>query len=310
MKKLQKINKKLKSTFSDIKPYISEVNRFISKNEYCKLIRLDKPTGTHLALLPALWAIGFAATSFWQILFYSIVFYFTATAVRGAGCIINDLWDIEYDKKVTRTKNRPLASGAISKFEALKFLVLLSIFPLIVLVLLPKYSIITGFIAVIMIIIYPLMKRRTYFPQIFLGLTFNLGVLIAWFAIDPRLSITPFALYIAAAIWTISYDTIYGHQDIKDDLKVGIKSLSIYLGDRTPEICWKLYLATSVLILIVGLTSYMNILFYLISALGVYQLYWQTETLDINDPKDCAAKFKSNVIFGLIIFAAILIGRI
>lgn len=310
MKKLQKINNEIKSFFKLFGSKASQFDKFVSSNEYAKLIRLDKPIGTHLALFPALWALGFASDSFLQIFFLSVVFYFTATAVRGAGCIINDLWDIDFDKMVARTKNRPLAAGKLKRYDALKFLVLLLIFPFIVLVFLPKHSVITGIVTIIMAAIYPAMKRYTDFPQVFLGFTFALGSLIAWFAIDPKLSLNPFIVYISAVLWIIAFDTIYGHQDIKDDLRIGVRSMSIYLGDRTPEICWRLYLSSSILILIMGLITHMNILFYLIAALGIYQLYWQTETVDLNNPKDCGDKFRSNTIYGLIILAAILIGKI
>lgn len=286
-----------------------KAKEFIKTNPYSRLGRFDKPTGIYLVLLPALWAVGFASNTILQMLFYFIVISLGAVVVRAAGCIVNDLWDIEFDKKIERTKSRPLANGELSKMDALQMLAALSVLSLLVLLTLPKISIIFGIIAVIPIVVYPYIKRISFYPQVFLGLVFNLGVFIGWFAVSPEVTLMSIVLYFGAVFWTIGYDTVYAHQDIKDDIKAGVKSMAILLGDKTLEIVWRLYQAVGLLLFLTGINMHMNIFYYLIGAFGVYHLYWQTETLDINNPKDCADKFKSNVHFGLIILCAIIIGK-
>jgi 4-hydroxybenzoate polyprenyltransferase len=309
MKKRPKIDFSKLSMPKELVKKVEVIKDFIRTNPYSRLARFDKPAGIYLVLLPALWAVAFAAHNIWSMLFYFFVMTLGAIVVRGAGCIINDLWDIEIDKKVTRTKSRPLASGELRKIDAYQMLAALGVLSLMVLLTLPKLSIFFGLLAIIPIIIYPTMKRYNYYPQVFLGMVFNMGVFIAWFAVDPQITLMPFILYAAAAIWTVCYDTIYAHQDIKDDKKAGVKSLAILLGDRTVEVVWKMYQVLALILFIVGLNMHMGILFYLIAAFGAYHLYWQTETLDIKDPKSCAEKFNSNVHFGMIILAAIVIGR-
>ncbi len=291
-------------------PQIRQVDKWIKTSPYSRLMRLDKPVGIYLVLLPALWAIAFAADNTFWMLWLFLVFTAGAIVIRGAGCILNDLADIEFDKKVARTKSRPLAGGELSKKEAYKLLFLLLGVGFVLLITLPFKIIILGLLSIIPIAAYPYFKRFTFYPQVVLGLVFNLGVFMGWYSADYKPSIVPFILYAACVFWTIAYDTIYAHQDKEDDLAAGVMSLAIKLGVDTKKVIWKLYLITIVLLAITGMNSHMNFMFYLATAVGAYHLYWQVETLDINNPKDCHNKFKSNVQFAVIILVGILVGRV
>ena len=286
-------------------------SKFIKNSPYSQLMRLDKPTGYLLTMLPAWWIIAFAADSLFIMLCYFIIFGIGAVIVRGAGCVINDLIDRKIDKKVKRTKSRPIASGKIEVKDAIKFLCLLLVLAAVLLLFLPPAAIKICLFAIIPIAIYPLVKRYSYYPQVFLGVTFNLSVLIAWFTMQPQqANIVGVVVYIATILWTIGFDTIYAHQDKKDDIKVGVKSTALKFGAKSPEIVWNLYKLSVILIGIAALNFHMNFLFYIIFTLGIYTLYWQTENVDINDPDDCLSKFKSNVDYGWIVLIAILIGKI
>jgi 4-hydroxybenzoate polyprenyl transferase len=273
-------------------------------------MRLDKPIGIYLTLLPALWAIAFAADNIFQLIWLFIVFCLGAIVIRGAGCILNDIADKELDKKVERTKTRPLASEELTVSEAYKFLFLLLGVGFLLLLTLPTPVIFIGLFSIFPIAAYPYFKRFTYYPQVALGFVFNLGVFMGWYSADPRVSVVPFVLYLASLLWTVGYDTIYGLQDKKDDSNAGIKSMSLLFGEATPKLVWRLYLAALLLIAITGLNAHMNLLFYVFLLAGGYQLYWQTETLKVNSPNDCLNKFKSNAQFGLILLIGILVGRI
>lgn len=280
------------------------------KHKYARLIRLDKPVGIYLALFPALWAVALAAKSWWMVVAYSLVMFMGAITARSAGCIINDLFDKNIDAKVARTKLRPLASGEVTRREAYVLLAVCGLVSLMLLLTLPRLSIYFGLIAIPMIIIYPLLKRISYYPQVFLGFVFNLGVFIGWFAVSPKFSYQAIMLYAASVLWTIGYDTIYGHQDRLDDEAQGMKSLSIKLGEKTPDVIWNLYKTMIVFILIAAMGRGVNLLFYVIIAFTTYYLYWQTSTLDIHNPKDCGDKFRSNVHIGLMIWIGALLGKI
>lgn len=280
------------------------------KHKYARLIRLDKPVGIYLALFPALWAVALAAKSWWMVVAYSLIMFAGAITARSAGCIINDLFDKNIDAKVARTKLRPLASGEVTRREAYVLLAVCGLVSLMLLLTLPRLSIYFGLIAIPMIIIYPLLKRISYYPQVFLGFVFNLGVFIGWFAVSPKFSYQAIMLYAASVLWTIGYDTIYGHQDRLDDEAQGMKSLSIKLGEKTPDVVWNLYKTMIVFILIAAMGRGVNLLFYVIIAFTTYYLYWQTSTLDIHNPKDCGDKFRSNVHIGLMIWIGALLGKI
>ena len=202
---------------------------------YLKLSRLHSPTGIFLLLLPCFYAIALAVKvlpdpDYYLLAKMLLLFVLGAVLMRTAGCVINDLLDAKFDAKVARTKNRPIAVGLISKTEALFFLSFLLLFSLIVLVQFNFATIITGIFAFFLVLLYPLSKRITYFPQIILGFTFNLGVFMASFAILEELSESMIVLFLICLIWTIIYDTIYAFQDLQDDLKIGTKSTAIAFG--------------------------------------------------------------------------------
>lgn len=297
----------VKSLYTPIMQYIAS-KRYLP---YLHIIRLDKPIGIILCLLPALWAVGLASHSFPMMIFYFFVMTIGAILARSAGCIINDIFDRDFDLRVTRTKSRPLASGAITLKQSLIQLAIIGGLAIALLFSLNKVAIITGLIFIPLIALYPLVKRHSYFPQVFLGLTFgSAGALIGWFAISPTISYTPILLYIAAALWTIGFDTIYAHQDKIDDVRIGVKSLALYLGDRTKSAVWMMYQFMMILMVIVGLQSHMNLIYYGCLAFAAYQLYWQSSTVNLDDPEDCAFKFKSNAVTGLIILLGIILGHI
>lgn len=288
---------------------LNKYNSIIS-HKYSRLMRLDRPIPIALAVSPALWAVAFASKSWAQIIIYSIIVILGAIVARSAGCILNDIADRHLDSKVERTKNRPLASGEISLKEAYIILAILGTIGIGMLATLPLIALVVGILFIPLIAIYPYMKRVTYYPQVFLGFVYPAGAIIGWLAVSPKFSVIQASLYIASILWVVGFDTIYGHQDKADDEKIGIKSLSIKLGDKTQSVVWSLYRIMMIFIAVIGLNCHMNFLFYGVMALALYYLYWQTATLDINNPADCKEKFESNLHIGLIIWVGILIGRL
>lgn len=292
-----------------VKSFLALKNRVLS-HKYSRLMRLDKPVGFILALLPALWTLCFATNDLWIIFKFSILFFIGAVAARSAGCIINDIYDKDYDAKVERTKNRPLASGEVTVNEALKVMVVNALIALLVLVLLPISAVKSGVIIGLMILIYPLLKRYTFYPQVFLGFVFNGGVWIAWFSVNETFTLVPLLTYLGAVAWTIGYDTIYGLQDIKDDKKIGVKSLSQLTAEETPEFAWKMYMITGFSLAFSGFLSNLHYIYIIAMGLATYLLYWQTKTLDVSNSIDAGYKFRSNVRIGYIILVGAFLGRL
>lgn len=224
---------------------------------YAVLMRLDRPIGWWLLLLPAWWAIILSRTPFdgesWHMM---VLFLVGAIVMRGAGCVINDIWDRNLDMKVERTKTRPIASGVISLRQAICFTMILSIIGLWVLVQLPPYAIMLGLVSIPFIVVYPLMKRFTWWPQLFLGLTFNFGALIGWAAMTGALDWPALSLYAAGIFWTLGYDTIYASMDKKDDAQQGIQSTARRFGDAVKIWVYGFYImAFALLVLTVLLTE-------------------------------------------------------
>lgn len=289
---------------------LKALQRFIGSNKYARLMRLDKPIGSMLLMLPCLWTIGFATNTFTQKLAFSLLFAFGSMVIRSAGCIINDIIDRNFDNKVERTKNRPLANKEVSLKEAYLLLFILLTIAFSLLMFLPKIAILVGMMSIIPIVIYPFLKRYTYYPQVFLGFLFNLGIIMAWATVASAFSLVPVLIYISAVSWTVAYDTIYALQDKQDDLKVGVKSLAIKLGEAANQVVWVLYRIAACCLFIVGLITYMNWGYYILMGLATYHLYWQAETVDIHDPKDAGKKFRSNLQYGLLVLLAVWIGKI
>lgn len=231
--------------------------------------------------------------------------------MRGAGCTINDMWDVDFDKKVARTVSRPLANSSVTHFQALVFLGAQLSVGLSILLLLNNYSIILGAASLGLVITYPLMKRITYWPQAFLGLTFNWGALLGYAAVQGSCDWSVcLPLYFAGINWTLIYDTIYAHQDKADDILIGVKSTALLFGDQT-----KFWLAgfSAVMLsslVLVGINSAQTWPYYVGLGGVASHLAWQIKTLDISKSSVCLSKFKSNQWLGLILFASIVVGTL
>lgn len=276
---------------------------------YCRLARLDRPIGTWLLLLPCWWSLALA-TDGWPNPFYVMLFGVGALLMRGAGCTINDLADREFDAKVARTATRPIASGDVSPVQAFVFLGLQLALGFWVLLQFNIYSIWLGISSLGIVVIYPFMKRITYWPQACLGLAFNWGALVGWTAETGQLHLAPMVLYAAGFFWTMGYDTIYAHQDKADDIMVGVKSTALKFGNATKAWISGFYSLSLLLGALAGYLVQLAWPFYVGLALCGLHLMWQIRTLDIDDPKNCLARFKSNRDFGLILTAAIIAGQI
>ncbi|QQV75532.1 4-hydroxybenzoate octaprenyltransferase [Rickettsia tillamookensis] len=266
-----------------------------------KLMRADKPVAYLLVFFPALFGLLLANPSNTELAHLLPLFILGSITARSSGCIINDIFDRKFDKYVARTKGRPLASGALSISYAVFILLILSIISLCILLLLSKTAVYTGFFAVIMISTYPLMKRITYFPQIFLGVTFKLGALIAYAAVQDKIDLAAIIMYLACCFWATGYDTIYGYMDIKDDKKIGVKSLSIYLENKHYKFwLYVLYIGFILLFILATNIAKCNIDYLPILA-ALILLILQVVTLDIEEPVNCMTRFRANNYVGLLL---------
>jgi len=278
---------------------------------YMRLIRADRPIGTWLLLLPCLWSVSIASHAVQGITpdaGFITLFAIGAFVMRGAGCVVNDLWDRDIDGKVARTAARPIASGEVPVRAALIFLVCLLAMGFAVLVQFNTATIFLGAASLVLVAVYPLMKRITYWPQAFLGLTFNWGALLAWCAVEGTVGWTAVLLYAAGFFWTLGYDTVYGHQDKEDDVLVGVKSASIKLGRNTRPFVALVYAFALSLLASAGVGAGMGWFYFLMLAAAALQFVWQVVTLDIDAPKNCLTRFKSNRDVGLMIFLGALLG--
>ncbi len=267
---------------------------------YIYIMRLDKPIGIWLLLIPALWSITLATDKLINAIPYILLFSIGAITMRSAGCIINDLWDRNIDKLVKRTKSRPLANGEISPPKAIALLATLLLFSFFILLQFNKTTIILGFITIPLIVTYPLMKRITWYPQAFLGLTFNFGALMGWSAVTGEISTPSILLYIGGIFWTLGYDTIYAHQDKNDDIMAGIKSTAIKFGKHS-KIWVGIFYALS-LLFIFSAKLIVNGITPLLITIILPALYfaWQIKTWDPENETSSLQKFKSNKIAGLL----------
>lgn len=275
---------------------------------YLLLMRLDRPIGTWLLLLPGWWAIMLAAggavslnASDIQLL---VLFGVGAIVMRGAGCVINDIWDRDLDKKVERTQGRPLAAGTISVRAAILFLCALLLLGLTILLQMNIVAVLLGVLSLVLVVTYPLMKRVTWWPQAFLGLTFNFGALIGWAAVTGIVGLPALCLYAAGFFWTLGYDTIYAHQDVEDDMRIGIKSTALRLGQRSRIWIARFYSMSWVLLVLAFVLSGAGLLSLLALAVAGWHLRWQLKHWDIADATSSLAIFRSNRNYGLLVFAA------
>jgi 4-hydroxybenzoate polyprenyltransferase len=276
---------------------------------YLRLMRLDRPIGTWLLLFPGWWSIALASDR-WPSLWLMLLFGIGAVVMRGAGCTFNDWTDREFDGRVARTASRPIPSGAVSPTRALAFLGLQLVVGLLILLLLNPFAIKVGAASLLLVFPYPFMKRITYWPQAWLGLTFNWGALLGWAAVTGSIGVAPVLLYAAGLFWTLGYDTIYAHQDKEDDITIGVKSTALALGAETPKWLWRFYGAAVVLIAAAGLAAGLSWPFYPLLLVAAGQLAWQALRTDIDDSADCLAKFKSNRWFGWLLLIAIVAGKV
>tara|TARA_B100000989_G_scaffold215695_1_gene164172 strand:- start:4749 stop:5615 length:867 start_codon:yes stop_codon:yes gene_type:complete len=281
---------------------------------FLELTRLKKPIGFLLLFWPCLWGLTLASDfSKNNFLFikYGIFFLLGAILMRSAGCVVNDILDRKIDLMVERTKNRPIASGQISIRQSLVLVLVLCSAAFIILIQFNLNTIILGLASMPFAFTYPLMKRFTYWPQLFLGVTFNYGLIMAWVSITNEINIYPIIFYIGAIFWTLGYDTIYGFQDIKDDEIIGVKSTSIKFK-KNPKIFITLcYLIFYISMLILGTFMSFNIYYFLFSILIlIHLMFYQIRILRVSDPMTCLKIFKSNSFLGLLVFLNILVGKI
>jgi len=279
---------------------------------FIQLTRLDKPIGYMLLFWPCLWGLTIAydyGNNLNIYFFYLILFFIGSVLMRSAGCIINDIVDRNYDKKVLRTKNRPIASGKISVKIGFFYILLLCLLAFIVLLQFNKLTIILALASMPLAFAYPYMKRLTYWPQLFLGITFNYGLLLGWISVQGSLGLTPIIFYIGAIFWTLGYDTIYGYQDIKDDEIIGVKSTSIKFKNNPKKFLSLCYVITFISIISIGILMNFNNYYFLFLILPAIHLFFQIKVLNIKDQNVCLKIFKSNNMLGLIIFTNLLIGK-
>ena len=283
-------------------------------NLFVELTRLKKPIGFMLLFWPCAWGLTLGydfANGLNDYSFYLFLFFLGSVLMRSAGCIVNDILDIDFDKKVSRTRNRPLASKKMSVKLAVAYVALLCLLALLVLLNFNNFTIILALGSMPLAFSYPLMKRYTYWPQLFLGITFNYGLILGWTSINNQIEIVIIVFYLGAIFWTLGYDTIYGFQDIKDDEIIGVKSTSIKFKNIPFVFLIICYLIFFLTIIITGIYLKFDYIFFMSLSLLFYHLFFkQISKLNIKIKKNCLKIFKSNNEIGLLIFISIIIGKI
>ena len=278
--------------------------------EIIKLLRLDKPTGIFLLFWPCAWglAIGSSSTNDRNLFYYYLILFFLGSIfMRSAGCVYNDIIDRNIDAKVLRTKSRPIAIGSISTTSGWVIILLLICASLIILFQFNLNSIIFGLSSGLLVTAYPFMKRITYWPQLFLGFAFNWGVILGWLVLENTFSLIPILLYASAIIWTVGYDTIYGAQDIKDDLKIGVKSTSIKFEKKMKLFLSACYAISSFLLLLTLTLLSANFITYILALLSGFILFAQVLLYDDKNNKKNSKLFALNNYYGLSIFLTLLL---
>lgn len=282
-------------------------------SRFLRLARIHQPTGIWLLFLPCLFGVFLAikepsSHDFNSISYIIFLFFIGSIIMRSAGCIINDLIDREFDAQVERTKNRPLATGEISHREAFVFLLILLLLGLIILMQFNLPTIFSGFLALTLIISYPMMKRITYYPQVFLGLTFNFGIIMGSLAITGSIGYATILLYISATIWTVIYDTVYAFQDIENDLQVGIKSTAIKFRKEPKTVLRVLNLVMFLILLFLGIKETFTEGYFIIIFASILFLDYKIKNCHLNNPYECLGVFKANFWVGVLILIAIILG--
>ena len=281
---------------------------------FIELTRLKRPIGFMLLFWPCAWGLTIAydfSTNLENYFFFLTLFFLGSVLMRSAGCIVNDIWDKEFDKKVFRTKNRPIASKKISVTFASFYAATLCFLSLLILLNFNQYTIILALGSMPLAFTYPLMKRYTYWPQLFLGITFNFGLILGWTAAKGQIDFVAIIFYIGAIFWTLGYDTIYGYQDIIDDEIIGLKSTSIKFKNKPNIFLFSCYSIFIISLVIVGYSMSLNKISLAIFLLIVLQMfYFQLRKLNIEIPFNCLKIFKSNNLLGLMVFLGLIMGKI
>lgn len=275
---------------------------------YVLLARLDRPIGVWLLFLPGVWSILLSRRPDMETLRLIVLFAVGSVVMRAAGCTVNDLWDRDLDRRVARTAARPLASGALRTRQALLFLVALLVVGLLILLQLNPLSWALGASSLVLVGLYPLAKRVTWWPQLVMGFTFGFGAPLGYAAGAGRLDAAWAAIYAAAIFWDLGFDTIYAHQDREDDAIVGIGSTARLFGERTRPFLAACYAATVALLALAGWLAGLAWPLYPALLLPGALLAWQVWRLDVNDPAGCLRLFKLNRETGLAVALAILLG--
>jgi len=276
---------------------------------FIELTRLNKPIGFMLLFWPCLWglALAFLQTGEFRLFInYIILFFLGSVLMRSAGCIFNDIADKDFDKKVDRTKNRPIPSGKISTQESFVYIIILCLVAFILLIQFNFLTIVLGLLSIPFVFSYPYMKRLTYWPQLFLGLTFNWGILLGWTALKGEILLEPILLYIAAIFWTLGYDTIYGFQDINDDEIIGVKSTSIKFKENYKLFIGLCYFICVLFLIILGFLEENKMYYFTFLIFPVMHLLYQMTRLDKNNSNSCLIIFKSNNFFGFLVFLTLM----
>ena len=283
-------------------------------NLFIELTRLKKPIGFMLLFWPCAWGLTLAydfSDNLNNYFFYLTLFFLGSVLMRSAGCIVNDILDKEFDKKVSRTKDRPIASEKISIKLGLTYIIYLCFMALLVLLNFNTLTIILALGSMPLAFSYPLMKRYTYWPQLFLGITFNYGLILGWACIRNQIELVPIILYIGAIFWTLGFDTIYGYQDIKDDEIIGVKSTSIKFKKNPKLFLITCYLIFIISLITVGFFMKFSLIFYLFLSIPILHLFlYQIYNFNFKDPKNCLRIFKTNNLLGIIVLSNILIGKV
>ena len=276
---------------------------------FIELTRLNKPIGFMLLFWPCSWGLAYAHSvnqNFKIFFYYLILFFLGSVLMRSAGCIFNDIVDRNFDKKVSRTKNRPIAAGKISVKNSMIYVLVLCLLAFFILIQFNFFTIILGMSSMLLAFSYPFMKRITYWPQLFLGITFNWGIIMAWTAINNDISFEIVILYISAIFWTLGYDTIYGAQDISDDEIIGLKSTSIKFKENINLFVTLMYLISTLLIFYLFKDKIGYNFFSLLLSLFAISLFYQILSFDKKKKESCLKMFKTNNLSGLILFSSIL----
>ena len=281
---------------------------------FIELTRIKKPIGYMLLFWPCAWGLSIAYDFNGEIntyIFYILLFLSGAILMRSAGCIVNDIFDKNFDKKVFRTKNRPIASKRISVKKGIFYSFFLCLLAFIVLIQFNYFTILLALGSMPLAFTYPLTKRYTYWPQLFLGITFNYGLILGWTAIKGEINLIPLVFYLGAVFWTLGYDTIYGFQDLKDDEIIGLKSTSIKFKKKPNLFLTICYLIFFLSLIIIGVLLKLNLVFYFMLIAVASQLYFlQIRKLNIKSSKICLSIFKSNNNIGFLVLLGLVLGKI